>query len=988
VAITYRGASATPVNQSSGTGGTPTLPSGWANNDLAFLVCLRNSTTEPSSSPSGWTLLGGSGNTQGTYRGWVYYRVLQTGDSAPTVTWGANGKTQCYVYCFYAGATGDYDTSSPIQASAASGDGVSDTTLPVASSDSGTLKCPRILLAASYSTSAKTATPFAPTVPGTYTEHSDTGSTTPDFWQYVDSYTTPFAGASTATDMAISAAAIQKFSWHIAIKPAAGYRNYAVTLPAALDFRTAQSVTEGVVWLDPAYTTFDEYASSGSWVTKDLSSYIASGALAAVFRVRIGVPSAGGSYGARCYGSTDPVLGWDYNSWGTIMVCPVDSSRRCQVYAGSSTAGDCMYDLIGYVPSGAGSFNTDRGSSVAPGTTGSWQTVTDSGAPSGAKAGIYIIEGAASATTWGARAYGSTDNRTPGLTADVDVCFIVGLDSSKRFEAYISAAMGIYPVGYITSGIVCPTNRSNYATTSGSWLDMSSLPSGIRGGFFEPGVNDSSGYWGVRENSTDNDIPSGGVHPMDNAMLASGVDSGGAIEGYRSTTTPQMYLAAYTVNSELSYPPLGKAVTRLKSLAAALSAVASLTKVDNIGQGTQYTRDLFVSVAGSVSMSRVYSWLKTLSASVAAAATISLALTLGRTLSASVTGAVTLARQLSAYRTLSASAAGAATLARAVTYLKSLTTSVAGSATLIQQKLKLLTLSASASLSASLSKVSSLTRTLSASFAGAATLAKSFGKALAASFAGAATLATIKVKLIVLSVSLAGSATLSRTFAWARQLAASMTGAATLAKTLTLGRTLSASVAGSATLAKIVQRYRTLSASVAGAATLTRIKVKIMVLSVSAGFSASLTRTLSAYRTLSASVAAAATLAKLSTLYRSLSASVAGSATLSRFKFVSRLLAASASFGATMTRRLSAARAFSASGSLTVGLLKVVSLSLGQAALTATGTLTKLIQGQLDKLPRTLGRLRLKGYGGVFGKRWSTKIDEGLDVEPEEEHRP
>lgn len=220
MALTYRGRGTVTNQGTTGTGGSIALPSGWAENDICFMFVTRASGTAPSTSPSGWTLLGSANwNWATSHYSWLYYRVMQSGDSAPTISWAAGARTSIAIYGWYAGAAGDYDTSSPIgDYSSAASDTNTDNTLPV-NSISPTSAGPMLIFAAVFSSSSITASPYAPTNPGTFTEDSDNaGNTTSRYWQYVDRYSTPSTTLDSG-DKTISGSVSPKTSRSIALKP-------------------------------------------------------------------------------------------------------------------------------------------------------------------------------------------------------------------------------------------------------------------------------------------------------------------------------------------------------------------------------------------------------------------------------------------------------------------------------------------------------------------------------------------------------------------------------------------------------------------------------------------------------------------------------------------------------------------------------------------------------------------------------------------------
>ncbi|MGC4891083.1 hypothetical protein ACLQ2W_28425 [Micromonospora sp. DT227] len=90
MAVSFVGVS-TPGNTAAGTSNSlvTTLPSGWAAGDLAVLVGHLSGGSLNMSTPAGWTLLPGVSwpVTEGANsRAYGWYRVLQAGDTAPTIS--------------------------------------------------------------------------------------------------------------------------------------------------------------------------------------------------------------------------------------------------------------------------------------------------------------------------------------------------------------------------------------------------------------------------------------------------------------------------------------------------------------------------------------------------------------------------------------------------------------------------------------------------------------------------------------------------------------------------------------------------------------------------------------------------------------------------------------------------------------------------------------------------------------------------------------
>ncbi|HEY9416732.1 MAG TPA: hypothetical protein VIQ30_18410, partial [Pseudonocardia sp.] len=112
MAVSYVGVTSGNSAASTSTSFVTTLPAGWAANDVAILTGHVRGTSLTMTTPAGWTLVPGptwpvaqSTNS----RVYAWYRVLQAGDTAPTIT-NSGAMTGGWSMTAYRGG----DTSSPI----------------------------------------------------------------------------------------------------------------------------------------------------------------------------------------------------------------------------------------------------------------------------------------------------------------------------------------------------------------------------------------------------------------------------------------------------------------------------------------------------------------------------------------------------------------------------------------------------------------------------------------------------------------------------------------------------------------------------------------------------------------------------------------------------------------------------------------------------------------------------------------------------------
>lgn len=161
-------------------------PSGTVDGDLIFVTIQRAAAVNPSSVPAGWTLIR---SNLATYGSWLYYKVASSEGASWTWTWAASAKTMGRAHSFYGG----FNTSTPIQSSTVPYSGTASATainIPtLTTSSNNTIS---LIFSSGYSTSSKTFT-----VPSNWTEHNDTGNTSPDFWQAIASRAFPTSGTAT-----------------------------------------------------------------------------------------------------------------------------------------------------------------------------------------------------------------------------------------------------------------------------------------------------------------------------------------------------------------------------------------------------------------------------------------------------------------------------------------------------------------------------------------------------------------------------------------------------------------------------------------------------------------------------------------------------------------------------------------------------------------------------------------------------------------------
>lgn len=285
--------------------------------------------------------------------------------------------------------------------------------------------------------------------------------------------------------------------------------------------------------------------SAGSWVEKDLSSYIPAGSTGVILHVYDVTGSSPRTFGYRKKGSTDnrtDAIGGGNHFWCAIGV---DSNRKLELYIGNTTSMHIL--LVGYFGSEAVFF--DNAVDKTPGTLDSWQDVniaTDTGSNTATAAIFECIQ-----TGWGfgIRKNGSSDNRTDASGAHFGT--IVGLDGSEICEAYLGDAspyqtVKLWLVGYMKAGFTSYSTASDKSlSTANAWTDLSALPSGALGAVIEVVGGSTGDYYGLRKNGSSEDIYRD--NPNTHAFGIVEADSSQVIEGKIQTTDTDFYILGYFI---------------------------------------------------------------------------------------------------------------------------------------------------------------------------------------------------------------------------------------------------------------------------------------------------------------------------------------------------------------------------------------------------------------------------------------------------------
>ncbi len=294
-----------------------------------------------------------------------------------------------------------------------------------------------------------------------------------------------------------------------------------------------------VGWITPVDIT---PSTSAAWVDADVSAYIPAGATGVI--LHINNSTATYDIGFRKNGSTDNrinSLRADEHMWVAIGV---DSNRVLELYLGSATY-TTVY-LVGYFTDEAVFFTNGVDKSL--GVTSTWTDIdisADTGTDTAIGAIFEVIHEANGYRWYDFRKNGSTDDFSGGSN-DVKSHngVIIGVDANEICEAIIeNTDVDFFLVGYVTKDMVFNTNATDMSlSTTGVWTDLTALPDGATGAFFNVPVGLDA--FGLRQNGSTENIVN--VYPHAWAMVAA--DSNGLIEGYSTNGYVRFYMVGYTTS--------------------------------------------------------------------------------------------------------------------------------------------------------------------------------------------------------------------------------------------------------------------------------------------------------------------------------------------------------------------------------------------------------------------------------------------------------
>lgn len=204
-------------DSSSSTSAVISKPTNTADNDIMFALIKRGVQANPTTTPTGWALLGSADDVDSASRWFLYWKLAASEGASYTWEWAAAGRTGGTITTY----RGGFNTASPIDVVSNTGYLTSNTTLRAASMTVGAANSPLIFAGGDHASAAHTFT--KPSVPTTdWVEDVDTGSDQSRFWRTICSMTWASSGATGNIDATISVTNTAKHAFAVALNPAAG----------------------------------------------------------------------------------------------------------------------------------------------------------------------------------------------------------------------------------------------------------------------------------------------------------------------------------------------------------------------------------------------------------------------------------------------------------------------------------------------------------------------------------------------------------------------------------------------------------------------------------------------------------------------------------------------------------------------------------------------------------------------------------------------
>ena len=319
---------------------------------------------------------------------------------------------------------------------------------------------------------------------------------------------------------------------------------------------TPLPTADGFVWFVNAIDI--SLSATSTWQDIDLSPNIPVGATGAIVEiVNTGVSS---DYSAVVRGKEDTR---DYMSNAAYQeieskthrwqIVKVDANRLIQGYIEN---GEIDFKLLGYTlgPDDPSYFTTPP--DIIPSTYAAWTTVSVSGQVAADADGVILLIDSTTSTD---QAYGIREVGSSYSTTDRNVIrygnsmYLVGIDASDQFEAYIeSASVKIYLVGQTRGSVVYFTNdtAATYPTT-GSWQELDADAHGVPAEanglvlLVEMGTDAGDRRLSFRHGDSTDDW-NGDIGSGTHFQAAVGINDANVWDEYMEHTSASVDIAAYT----------------------------------------------------------------------------------------------------------------------------------------------------------------------------------------------------------------------------------------------------------------------------------------------------------------------------------------------------------------------------------------------------------------------------------------------------------
>jgi hypothetical protein len=216
-------------------------PTNTADNDIMFAFIKRIGTTDPSTVPTGWALLGKGTDVDSDSGYWLYWKLAASEGASYTWSWAAAARTGGTIVTYRDG----FNTADPIDVVSNTGYLTSNTTVRAASMTVGATGSPLLFFGGTHNSAAQTFT--KPSVPTTdWVEDVDQDGSTPGsrFIREICSMVWSGSGATGDMDATASVTTTTKHAFAVALNPASA-ASAAVTGTATASITESDVVTGG-----------------------------------------------------------------------------------------------------------------------------------------------------------------------------------------------------------------------------------------------------------------------------------------------------------------------------------------------------------------------------------------------------------------------------------------------------------------------------------------------------------------------------------------------------------------------------------------------------------------------------------------------------------------------------------------------------------------------------------------------------------------------